>query len=202
MSDPTYRTFRWGKGVQIWLTEGRDFRSPNAMPDGPDKTLWGRQQLDWLKRTLLESDADWRVLISPTPIIGPDRVTKTDNHANPKGFWTEGQAFLDWIKEHELDNLLLVCGDRHWQYHAVDGRRSRQIHEFSCGPTCDQHTQRVPPIEGPFIGIERPYAASRGGFLEVTYRPDSTLACEFFDQEAQPLYRSEFRREIRASQDD
>ena len=90
MSDPTYRTFRWGKGVQIWLVEGRDFRSPNAMPDGPDKTLWGQEQLKWLKRTLLESDADWRVLISPTPIIGPDRVTKNDNHADPKGFWTRG----------------------------------------------------------------------------------------------------------------
>ena len=125
MSDPTYRTFRWGKGVQIWLVEGRDFRSPNAMPDGPDKTLWGKEQLAWLKRTLLESDADWRVLISPTPIIGPDRVTKNDNHADPKGFWTEGQAFLDWIKDNQLDNLMLICGDRHWQYESVDQRNGR-----------------------------------------------------------------------------
>lgn len=192
MSDPTYRSFRWGKGVQIWLVEGRDYRSPNSMPDGPDKTLWGRRQLEWLKRTLLESDVDWRVLISPTPIIGPDRVTKTDNHANPKGFWTEGQAFLDWIKSEGLDNLVLACGDRHWQYHAVDRRKGREIHEFSCGPTCDEHTQRVPPIEGPFLGIERPYEASRGGFLEVTYEPDGALAFEFFDQDGGRVYRSVF----------
>ncbi len=38
---PGYRTFRWGRDLQIWLTEGRDFRSPNKMPDGPDKTIWG-----------------------------------------------------------------------------------------------------------------------------------------------------------------
>jgi alkaline phosphatase/alkaline phosphatase D len=194
MSDPTYRTFRWGKGVQIWLPEGRDFRSPNSMPDGPDKTLWGKEQLQWLKSTIAESDADWRVVISPTPIIGPDRVTKNDNHANPKGFWTEGQAFLDWLKDNQLDNVILACGDRHWQYHVTDQRKGRQIHEFSCGPTCDEHTAAVPPIVDPFIGIERPYSASKGGFLTMVYRPDKTLACEFSDDQGRLLYRYVLQR--------
>jgi phosphodiesterase/alkaline phosphatase D-like protein len=194
MSDPTYRTFRWGQGVQIWLLEGRDFRSPNGMPDGPDKTLWGREQLQWLKSTLQASQADWRIVISPTPIIGPDRVTKTDNHANPRGFWTEGQAFLDWIKENQLDNVILACGDRHWQYHVVDRRNDRQIHEFSCGPTCDEHTQAVPPIEGPFVGIERPYSASKGGFLTVTYLVPGAIRFEFFNAVGNLLYQREFQR--------
>ncbi|GIT31229.1 MAG: hypothetical protein Ct9H300mP1_32750 [Planctomycetaceae bacterium] len=35
----------------------------------------------WLKRTILASDASFRVLISPTPIVGPDRARgKNDNH--------------------------------------------------------------------------------------------------------------------------
>ncbi len=194
MSDPTYRTFRWGKGVQIWLTEGRDYRSPNGMPDGPQKTLWGKQQFQWLKRTLLQSDADWRILISPTPIIGPDRVTKMDNHANPHGFWTEGQAFLDWIKLKKLDNLILACGDRHWQYVSLDRRNGRHIHEFSCGPTCDMHTAQVPPIVAPFEGITQPYSASTGGFLTATYRPDGTLAFEFHDEHGESLYRRVFEK--------
>ena len=53
MSPLTCRTFRWGQGLQIWLVEGRDYRSPNAMPDGPNKSIWGKEQLAWLKRTLL-----------------------------------------------------------------------------------------------------------------------------------------------------
>ena len=144
------------------------------------------------RRTLLESDADWRVLISPTPIIGPDRVTKNDNQANPKGFWTEGQEFLDWVKDNKLDNLILMCGDRHWQYHAVDGRNGRQISEFSCGPTCDKHTASVPPIEEPYRGITRPYSASTGGFLTATYQPDGTLTCEFYDEFGELLNRHTF----------
>ena len=192
MSDPTYRTFRWGKGVQIWLLEGRDYRSANAMPDGQDKTLLGAEQLAWLKRTLLESSADWRVIISPTPIIGPDRVTKNDNHANPNGFWTEGQALLDWIKDNQLENLMLICGDRHWQYESVDRRNGREIREFSCGPTCDLHTAPVPPITEAHRGVTQPYSASSGGFLTVTYDPDRSLTFDFFDQTGNALYQRRF----------
>ena len=64
----TYRTHRVSRDLQIWLTEGRDYRSPNMAPQGPDKTLWGTEQLAWLKRTLLESNATFKLLISPTPM--------------------------------------------------------------------------------------------------------------------------------------
>ena len=37
----TYRTHRISRELQIWLVEGRDYRSPNGMEDGPAKTLWG-----------------------------------------------------------------------------------------------------------------------------------------------------------------
>ena len=43
MSELTYRTFRWGRDLQIWLVEGRDYRSANDAPDGPQKTIWGAE---------------------------------------------------------------------------------------------------------------------------------------------------------------
>jgi alkaline phosphatase D len=190
MSEKPYRTFRWGQGVQIWLLENREFRSPNPMPDGPEKSIWGKEQRAWLQQTLLASDADYRIIISPNPIMGPDRLMKGDNHANLNGFWYEGQAFLDWLKDQKLSNVILMCGDRHWQYHSIDHRNGRSIHEFSSGPTFDEHVQQVPPI---YEGIERPYSASRGGFLAMNYQPDRTLSCQFFSQDGQPLYERVFR---------
>ena len=139
--------------------------------------------------TLLASDADYRIIIAPNPLIGPDRLMKGDNHANLNGFWHEGQEFLDWLKDQRLNNVILMCGDRHWQYHSIDRRNGRTIHEFSCGPTCDEHTQAVPPgIED----VERPYAASRGGFMSVTYKPDRTLAFDFYSTTGQALYQKVF----------
>jgi len=190
LREKTYRTVRWGKGLQIWMTENRDYRSPNDMPDGPDKSIWGAEQKAWLKQSLLASDADFRIIVSPNSVIGPDRIMKGDNQANINGFWYEGQMFLDWLKDNKLNNVVLMNGDRHWQYHSIDKRSGRHIHEFGCGPTCDEHIQPVPPD---YDGVDRPYSASRGGFLTVTYNPDRTLSCEYFSVDGQPLNRTEFR---------
>ena len=113
IKDKTYRTFRWGKDLQIWLVEGRDYRSPNTMLDGPDKTIWGKVQLEWFKKTVKESDATFKLLISPTPLIGPDRSSKNDNHSN-KGFFYEGEQIRKFISKQS--NMYVICGDRHWQY--------------------------------------------------------------------------------------
>ena len=101
----------------VELVEGRDFRSANTMEDGPDKTIWGPQQMAWFKRTVEESDATFRILISPTPLVGPDRENKRDNHSN-KAFAWEGNLLREFIASQ--DNMYVVCGDRHWQYVSVD----------------------------------------------------------------------------------
>ncbi len=163
MGEATYRTIRWGQGLQVWLVEGRLYRSANDMPDGPDKTIWGSEQLAWLKRTIQESDADFRVLISPTPIVGPDRdAGKHDNHAND-AFSYEGNLFRSWTKEAKLDNFFVCCGDRHWQYMSIDPESG--LREFSCGPASDVHAGGNPaqPAWQPFLRV-------KGGYLTVAVR--------------------------------
>jgi alkaline phosphatase D len=161
MGEKTYRTIRWGKGLQIWMVEGRDFRSPNNMPDGPDKLIWGKEQRDWLLKSILESDADFRLLISPTPIVGPDRGRgKNDNHSNA-AFATAGNFFRDWTAENNLKNFYVCCGDRHWQYLSIDPKT--KLHEFSCGPASDVHAGGSPGQE-PEI---QPFHRVKGGFLSV-----------------------------------
>jgi alkaline phosphatase D len=124
MGEKTFRTVRWGKGLQIWMVEGRDFRSPNNMPDGPDKLIWGKEQRDWLLKSILDSDADFRVLISPTPIVGPDRDKgKNDNHSND-AFATAGNFFRDWTAENKLTNFYVCCGDRQDFSHGRHGVRA------------------------------------------------------------------------------
>jgi alkaline phosphatase D len=154
-----YRTIRWGKDLQIWMVEGRDFRSPNTMMDGPEKSIWGKEQKEWFFRTFRESDATFRVLISPTPVVGPDRSSKNDNHAN-KGFNHEGVEIRDFLASHK--NTYVICGDRHWQYVSVDQKTG--LKEFSCGSASDEHAsgwrdQKVLP--------EHKYLKVQGGFLSI-----------------------------------
>ena len=160
MGKRTWRTFRWGRDLQIWLVEGRDFRSPNTMPDGPDKTIWGAEQKAWFKRTVKQSDATFRILISPTPLVGPDRDNKHDNHSNVD-FAHEGNELRQFISKQK--NMYVICGDRHWQYVSVDAKTG--VREYSCGPASNEHAggwsndKRYP---------EHQYLNVTGGFLAVT----------------------------------
>ncbi len=165
MGEKTYRTIRWGKDLQVWLVEGRDFRSPNNMPDGPDKTIWGAEQKAWFKRTVAESDATFRVLISPTPVVGPDRDNKTDNHAN-KAFAHEGNELRQFMAS--MKNMIVINGDRHWQYVSVDDETG--LYEFGTGPSSDEHAGGWKQDD---FRPEHRYLNLKGGFLHVTVTRES-----------------------------
>lgn len=182
MSTKTYRTFRWGKDLQVWFVEGRDFRSPNDMPDGPEKTIWGAEQMAWFKRTVEDSDATFRLLVSPTPVVGPDRTRKSDNHSNA-AFTREGDEVRAFIASQK--NMAVVCGDRHWQYVSV--HEPTGVKEYSCGPASNEHAggwsndQRYP---------EHQYLNVIGGFLAITVdRADGlpTLTARHYSVDGQVL---------------
>ena len=173
----TYRTRRYGKDLQVWLVEGRDYRSANPLPDGPDKTIWGEEQKRWFKQTLAASDAPFRVLISPTPIVGPDRDTKRDNHSN-KNFQHEGDELRRFLADQ--NNAIVICGDRHWQYMSVDPETG--LREYSCGPASDVHAG------GWRQSDHRPdyhkFLRVKGGFLSATVERAAgvpTLTLRFHD---------------------
>lgn len=155
-----YRTFRWGRDLQIWLVEGRNFRSPNTMRDGPEKSIWGAEQKAWFKRTVQESDATFRVLISPTPLVGPDRENKNDNHAN-EGFSHEGNELRRFMAS--MKNMIVINGDRHWQYASVD--KETGLREFGTGPHSNEHAGGWEPWD---MRPEHRYLKVQGGFLQVT----------------------------------
>jgi alkaline phosphatase D len=130
------------------------------MPDGPEKSIWGAEQKKWLMESLLASDADWKVLVSPTPIVGPDRPNKRDNHANVT-FAHEGNEFRRFAQENLSENFFLACGDRHWQYHSVHPETG--VQEFSCGPASDEHAGGSPGENPDYHKFHR----VKGGFLSV-----------------------------------
>ncbi len=208
----TYRTHRINKLLQIWLVEGRDYRSPNALPDGPDKTLWGKEQLAWLKATLLKSDATFKILISPTPLVGPDTASKRDNHTNLNGFRYEGEAFFQWLRSNGFHNkhFYIACGDRHWQYHSL---HPTGFEEFSCGSLVDANAilgyrPGQPRSTDPEGSIVQFYAQGEpsGGFLKVSVWPQSkddsaVLEFAFMDENGVLQYRNRKQALVHPSND-
>ncbi len=186
---PRYHTISWGQDVQIWLLEGRDYRSPNTMPDGPDKTILGPEQKAWLFDTVSRSTARFKLVFSPTPIVGPDRNNKKDNHAN-QNFAHEGNELREFFGE--IENVIVFCGDRHWQYASVDDESG--LWEFGCGPGSEKH--QLGWKEGDVRPVHR-FLRVQGGFLsgEVTHSGDQdtpTLTLRHHDVNGKKMSEFQF----------
>jgi len=198
----TYRTFRMSKDVQVWMLEGRDYRSANADKIGPEKTLLGKKQIEWLKNTLLESDATFKLIVSPTPMVGPDDMYKKDNHVNPQGFKHEGDELFAWFKENNFlnKNLYLICGDRHWKYHAM---HPSGFEEYSSGALVDNNSRAGrlagdkestdPNAEIKQFFVEGTSESASGGFLLVEIEQQNgtpTASFNFYNEHKELLYSS------------
>jgi alkaline phosphatase D len=187
-----YRRFRWGRSLEVWLLEGRDFRTANSEPDGPSKSIWGQAQKKWLLQSLEASTADWKLIVSPTPIVGPDRANKRDNHSNTT-FATEGGEFRRWLRDNLPARAFVLCGDRHWQYNSVDPETG--VEEFGCGAASDSHASGTPG-ENPKM---HRFHLVKGGFLAIHVRPDgrqSRLVIEHRDVKGAVVNSRNFERRI------
>jgi len=61
------------------------------------------------------------------------------------------------------DNMVVVCGDRHWQYVSVDATHG--VKEYSSGPASDKHAGGW---SNDMLRPEHQYLNVIGGFLAVT----------------------------------
>ena len=130
-------------------------------------------------KTLKESTATWKIIISPTPMVGPDRNSKNDNHANLNGFRYEADEFFAWIQKEKISNVMTFCGDRHWQYYSI---HPTGFEEFGCGALNDENSIRgtKPGAKGstdPEGKIKQPYSYDKptGGFIHVAFAMKNNL---------------------------
>src|SRR5262249_21932626 len=89
-----------------------------------------------------------------------------DSHGDG-GYRWEGREFLEWLRDNKIRNVIVVGGDRHWQFHSVDPISG--THEFGCGPVTDKHAKADPPTSK----IQR-FVRGAGGFLSIRYTPGKT----------------------------
>jgi alkaline phosphatase D len=144
---PTYRTHRVHQHLQLWFMEGRDFRSPNKMPDGPEKTHLG-QRAARLAANHAEGERCGSGRSSSLPRRWSARIatarrttTRTSTASN-----TRPTASSSGCVDNAVKNVLTFCGDRHWQYHSI---HPLGVEEFSVGALNDENAIRGEKPGGP-----------------------------------------------------
>ena len=76
-----YRSFRWGRDVELFLVDARTFRSLNTAPDTSEdnKTLLGEEQKSWLISNLKASEATWKIVSVDVPLAQPTGSRPEEN---------------------------------------------------------------------------------------------------------------------------
>jgi len=95
--------------VDLFLLDDRYYRSAGRLPDGPDKTMLGSRQLEWLKSALARSNAPIKLVAN-----GSQMLNRANRFEGWHQFATERRAFLDFLVAARIDGVIFLTGDRHF----------------------------------------------------------------------------------------
>jgi alkaline phosphatase D len=96
-------------GIDFFFLDGRYYRTPNAAPDGPEKSFLGKAQTRWLRERLLASRAPFKILACGSGWSMADGTTG-DTWA---AFRTERDALFDFIRDRRIEGVVCLSGDSH-----------------------------------------------------------------------------------------
>ncbi len=141
-----YRSLRWGKHVELFVLDTRQYRDANIASDSPDrpKTMLGREQLTWLKESLAASDATWKVIVSSVPMSIPTGFPPTNgrdgwaNFDQTTGFEQELLDILGFMERSGIRNTIWITTDVHFaeafRYRPFASSPNFVVYELATGP--------------------------------------------------------------------
>src|SRR6266568_157819 len=137
-----YRKIAYGPLLDVFLIDMRSYRDStwNKRGDKSDTFILGREQLAWLKRELLASNATWKVIAADLPIglISEDAVALGDGP--PERREHEIADLLAFMKRAGVRNTVWLTADMHYTAaHRYDPNRAvfqdfEPFWEFVSGP--------------------------------------------------------------------
>lgn len=169
-----------GKSLGIWtrfsvgraeffLLDVRYHRSPNQQADGPEKTMLGRQQRDWLVKSLIESRAVFKF-----PVSGSSWQCGGQEAWNHQ-FLYEYDSILAQLEAKRVAGIILLGGDQHYCKIGVRPKESwggYDLHEWMAG----QLWNREADVEARGFGI----------ITIDTALPVPEARLQFFDHRGEP----------------
>lgn len=174
--------FEYGYGgIDFFCLDGRYYRTPNAAPDGPDKTMLGATQFAWLQQRLLASTAPFKVLACGSGwsmADGPGGDTWS-------AFLTERDRLFDFIRDRGIGGVVLVSGDSHvGELNCIpwSERGGYDLYDLVSSPLAQSPSDSW-VRQSPEVRVRKVYAGGANvGVLEFRHDPEPTLHYDLYDE--------------------
>jgi alkaline phosphatase D len=182
---------RWGD-VDLFLLDDRWYRSANKLIDEPGKTMFGAQQLVWLRNALVYSHATLKLVANGTQLWNRANRFEGFNH-----YSYEQKAFADWLVAQRVDGVMFASGDRHFtELLRIERPGAYPLYEFTSSPLTSrpweqpEAAERANPdvVPGTLVG-KRQF-----GLIRLTGPAKARrIALESYDATGALLWRHELR---------
>jgi len=175
----SYRVVSWGPLLDLFLTDGRSFRTPNWPRPAEHEAYFGKEQIAWLVKALSESKATWKVIVCGQPVglfledrtpqgtYEPEAIGK--ENGPPAGRELELAELLAAIKARGIKNVIWITADVHYAAaHHYDPSKAiwkdmDPFWEYVAGPMHASSFGRKRPDDT--FGIDVAYVSSDWQFL-------------------------------------
>ncbi len=194
-----FTRFEWAD-VDFFLLDDRSHRAPNTMPAGPDKRMYGREQLQWLKESLAGSRAPFKIVAGGGQFWNPLNTFESLGQ-----YPAEQQELYDFIREARIEGVVFLSGDRH---HTELLRRQEPgmypLYEFTSSPLTsggsrlEEEAGNPARVPGTWVtGGTRNF-----GLLEVSGEEEArVLTLRTLDADGKELWKQEIQEaELRFTQ--
>ena len=178
--------------VDLFLLDDRWYRSANNLVDAPDKTMFGAQQLGWLRNALVYSRATLKLVVNGSQMWNRANRFEGFNH-----YSYEQRAFAEWLVAQRVAGVMFASGDRHFtELLRIERPGAYPLYEFTSSPLTSR------PWENPEHGEQANADVVPGtlvgkrqfGLIRLTGPARARrIALESYDQKGQLLWRHELR---------
>ena len=173
-SQGIYTMTSWGD-ADIFMMDDRWWRSSDRMKDSidgkpnPEKRMLGKQQMEWLKNSLLYSSAAFKIITVGSQVLNP--VSPFDKWPD---FPVEYDELMDFLREYNISGVIFLTGDRHHsEIIKVDRPGTYPLYDITVSPlTSGTHTFGTSEKNNPYrvLGIDEKqnygkfsFSGKRGG---------------------------------------
>jgi alkaline phosphatase D len=168
--------------VDVFMMDDRWWRSADNTKDSVDgkpnrnKTMWGKEQLEWLKNSLLYSRAPFKIIATGSQVLNP--VSPFDKLLNCPA---EYQELMDFLSNNKINGVLFLTGDRH---HSEVIKVSRSgmypLYDITVSPlTAGTHSFSGPEKNNPYRVFALDEKQNYGRFTFTGARGQRKLTVEF-----------------------
>jgi alkaline phosphatase D len=186
-----FTRFDWAD-VEFFLLDDRYHRAPNGLPPGPDKRMFGREQLQWLKESLAGSRAPFKIVAAGGQFWNP-----LNSFESLGRYPAEQQELFDFLREARIEGVVFLSGDRH---HTELLKRQEPgmypLYEFTSSPLTSGGSRLEKEADNParVPGTWVTGGVRNFGVLEVSGKPEArVLTLRTLDADGKELWKHEIR---------